>query len=292
MSRYLFGNLLTDFGSAGLNRGEQDDNKQYIQEILKEHDPHSTVSPFAIRWGCRYHLKEQGVPMFKKWDDEAMDWVSEKDSTHDPEKYADDDIFGYMTTEKGKLGQKGTGTTRQGALGTNRAISLTVYDGTKFTYYNSGEKNNLSIHTTNVHYTCYQYGFALDSRHLKEPSRIFNVIDSFIYLHKVGGHINDSLFDFSPASMVLRWTNDFCPRFLDCFREDENLGIIAPKLERRVKGGDIKPEELWIAGDIEENLQIENAHRFIGIKEAAANIKQKISEDLDVEIPESAKIKI
>ncbi|MEL7038735.1 MAG: hypothetical protein AAFO04_24455 [Cyanobacteria bacterium J06592_8] len=139
-----------------------------------------------------------------------------------------------METEAAKKNQKGTSNARQGALGKNRAISLTPYDGTTFTYYNIREKDNLSIHSKNVHNTCYQYCFALDSNHLVNKSRIINIIDSFIYLSQVGGHYNDSLFDFSPESMIFRWTNDCCPRYLYCFQYDNEQKVIVPKLVEQV----------------------------------------------------------
>lgn len=225
--RYLFGNLLTHHAPASLNRGENDGNEQLIQQIIWQDEPHSTISPFSIRWQVRYQFQEQGESVYQKWDKVQSIHIPQS-KTHDPTKYIDDDVMGFMVTEAAKQNQKGTSNARQGALGTNRAISLTPYDGTTFNYYNSGEKDKLSIHSSNVHNTCYQYCFALDSAHLINKSRILNVIDAFIYLGQVGGHVNDSLFDFSPESVIFRWTYDNCPRFLYCFEQDENKQIIAP----------------------------------------------------------------
>ncbi len=277
--RYLFGNLLTRYAPASLNRGENDRNQQLIQQILWHNDPHSTISPFSIRWKVRYQFQEQQQPVFEKWDNIQRTRIPQS-KQHNPQKYIDDDVMGFMTTEAAKKNQKGTSNARQGALGTNRAISLTPYDGTTFNYYNSGEKDKLSIHSTNVHNTCYQYCFALDSKHLVNPSRILNVIDAFIYLSQVGGHINDSLFDFSPESMILRWTNDNCPRFLYCFEQDENQQVVAPKLIEQVEAEDILPQELWIGGEITKRLNLEKTHSFRGIKAPAEDIKKVITKDL------------
>ena len=286
--RYLFGNLLTRYAPASLNRGENDGNEQLIQQFLWHNDPHSTVSPFSIRWKIRYQFQEQEQQVYEKWDDFQRTLIPQS-KQHNPQEYIDDDVMGFMVTEAAKKNQKGTINARQGALGTNRAISLTPYDGTTFNYYNSGEKDKLSIHSTNVHNTCYQYCFALDSKHLINPSRILNVIDAFISLSQVGGHINDSLFDFSPESMVLRWTNDNCPRFLYCFEQDENQEVIALKLIEQVEAEDIKPEELWIGGEVTKRLIFENAHIFRGIKKTAENLKVKITEDLKLPNEESKK---
>ncbi len=284
--RYLFGNLLTHYAPASLNRGENDGNEQLIQQILWHNDPHSTVSPFSIRWKVRYQFQEQEQQVYEKWDNSERTRIPQS-KLHNPQEYIDDDVMGFMTTEAAKKNQKGTSNARQGALGTNRAISLTPYDGTTFNYYNSGEKDKLSIHSTNVHNTCYQYCFAFDSKHLVNPSRILNVIDAFISLSQVGGHRNDSLFDFSPESMILRWTSDNCPRFLYCFEQNENQEVIAPKLTEQVEAEDIKPEELWIGGEITKRLNIENAHTFRGIKKTAENLKIKIIEDLKLSTEES-----
>ncbi|MEC4987106.1 MAG: type I-B CRISPR-associated protein Cas7/Cst2/DevR [Oscillatoria sp. PMC 1068.18] len=277
--RYLFGNLLTRYAPASLNRGENDGNEQLIQQILWHNDPHTTISPFSIRWKIRYQFQEQEQQVYEKWDNIQRTRIPQS-KQHNPQEYIDDDVMGFMVTEAGKNNQKGTSNARQGALGTNRAISLTPYDGTTFNYYNSGKKDKLSIHSTNVHNTCYQYCFALDSKHLINPSRILNVINAFISLSQVGGHINDSLFDFSPESMILRWTSDNCPRFLYCFEQDENQQVIVPKLIEQVEAEDIKPEELWIGGEITKRLNLEQAHIFRGIKATAEDIKQVITKDL------------
>jgi CRISPR-associated protein Cst2 len=281
--RYLFGNLLTHYAPASLNRGENDGNEQLIQQILWHDDPHTTISPFSIRWKVRYQFQEQGQPVYERWDEVQRIRIP-NGANRDPQKFIDDDVMGFMTTEAAKKDAKGTSKARQGALGTNRAISLTPYDGATFSYYNSREKDSLSIHRTNVHNTCYQYCFSLDSYHLIDKSRILNVIDAFTCLGQVGGHYNDSFFDFSPQSMVLRWTNDNCPRFLYCFELDKNNQIIAPQLIERVESGDILAQELWIGGEITKTLSIENAHIYRGIKSTAEALKTVIIKSLGMRI--------
>ena len=279
--QYLFGNLLTHYAPASLNRGENDGNEQLIQQILWHSEPHTTISPFSIRWKIRYQFEEQEQEVHEKWDDLQRIRIPQK-TPHNPQDFIDDDVMGFMVAEAAKKNQKGTINARRGALGTNRAISLTPYDGTTFNYYSSREKDNLSIHRTNVHNTCYQYCFALDAKHLMNQSRILNVIDAFIYLSQVGGHYNDSLFDFSPESMVLRWASDPCPRFLYCFEQDDNQQVIAPKLVEQVEAEDINSQELWIGGEITKRLNFEDSHVFRGIKATAKDIKKVIVRDLNL----------
>ncbi len=136
--RYLFGNLLTHHAPASLNRGENDGNEQLIQQIIWQDEPHSTVSPFSIRWKVRYQFQEKKEEVYEKWDKVQRIRVPQP-KPHSAEDFIDDDVMGFMVTESAKKNQKGTSNARQGALGTNRAISLTPYDGPTFNYYNSGE---------------------------------------------------------------------------------------------------------------------------------------------------------
>jgi len=102
----------------------------------------------------------------------------------------------------------------------------------------------------------------------------------------VAGNHSRFLYDFAPDSIVLRWTNDFSPRLLYCFTEDEGE-ISAPDLLRRVEAEDIDPNELWIAGaildtEIGEQLEAKGANVFKGVKSAVEDIKRKIQRDLEV----------
>jgi CRISPR-associated protein Cst2 len=83
----------------------------------------------------------------------------------------------------------------------------------------SGAKDRTSLHFHEYHNTRYQYGFALDPNHLKDKSRIFAVIDGLMSIRKVGGHNNVFCYDFSPESMVLRWTQKNSPHLFYCFEQ-------------------------------------------------------------------------
>lgn len=65
--------------------------------------------------------------MNRTFDPEA-DRYSFKDEKFNPEKYIDDDLFGYMDANKGKDNRNAT-TKRRGALEVSRAISLDPYWG-------------------------------------------------------------------------------------------------------------------------------------------------------------------
>ena len=50
----LFGNILTAYGVAANNLGENDRNVSKLQKLLWHGETHTTVSAEAIRWSLRY----------------------------------------------------------------------------------------------------------------------------------------------------------------------------------------------------------------------------------------------
>lgn len=179
----------------------------------------------------------------------------------------------------------GTTTERRGALEVNKAVSTLPFFGDITFNAASGEKGRTSLYSTEVHATRYQYGFAITPTYLQKRFRIHAVLDGLTSIGEVAGNHARFLFDFSPDSIVLRWTHDFSPRFLYCFQQDEYGNISAPELVRRVKAGDINPKELWIGGAISEylsDLGMENlgVKVFPGVKETVQNLKKVIAKDL------------
>jgi CRISPR-associated protein Cst2 len=181
---------------------------------------------------------------------------------------------------------------RTGALGVNRAFSLTPFDGGVTFNSKSGAKDSTSLHFIEFHNTRYQYVFALDCNHLKDKSRIFDVLDGLMSIRQVGGHNNVFCYDFSPESMVLRWTQDSSPDMFYCF---EQLKIkpgeyaepsISPSLIESVANEDIDPDELWIGGKIAKDFTLEKAHVNPGKKRTIAELKQVIAKDLQITLPQ------
>ena len=223
----------------------------------------------------------------------------------DPERFIDDDVLGYLraeaareevteevneeSSEKEDSEQASTRHhQRLGALGVNRAFSLTPFDGGITFNSKSGQKDRTSLHFIEFHNTRYQYVFGLDCNHLKDKSRIFGVLDGLMSIRKVGGHNNVFCYDFSPESMVLRWTKESSPEIFYCFEQLETRpGVyaeptISTDLIDLVIVEDIKPDELWIGGKIAKNLELENAHIHQGKKKLITELKQVIARDLEV----------
>lgn len=299
MSFHLFGNILTSYGTAANNRGENEGNITTLQKILWKGEVHTTVSAEAIRWALRYYWQTCGnsYQVNRRWDDDANDNIWQNENFDDT-IFIDDDVLGFMRAEaakaeasdepkvKGKkaAAPKGSTTAKRGVLEVTRAISTTPFSGDLTFNAASGKKSRTSLYGTEFHATSYQYGFALTPERLKEKSRILAVLDGLNSLGEVAGNHSRFLYDFSPESLVLRWTHDFSPRILYCFEENERE-ISIGELIRKVKNQDIDPQELWIAGAVTESEEVKKlkdsgVHIYSGIKSSVQSIKQVIARDL------------
>lgn len=349
MSKHLFGLIVTPYGPAANNRGENDGNITTLQKLLWKGEVHTTVSAEAIRWALRYYWERNGDQVNRQWNEEKHDhewrdpswtpWTSGDEELRRQPTFIDDDVMGFMLAEaastdgsdaldtlkddrkkleaqlkalskddlKSDAGKelkqqiaaiktkinvlsKGKADKRRGALEVTRAVSLSPFAGDITFNAKSGEKTNTSLYGTEIHATRYQYGIALTPGLLREGSRVSKVIDAIVSLREVGGNHSRFLFDFSPDSVVFRWTNDFAPRLLYSFDMDEKADLSFPALLQKVKDGDINAEELFIGGSIvhsfdrETRAALQGAHisngSGAGVKVAAEAVKQEIEKDI------------
>lgn len=184
---------------------------------------------------------------------------------------------------------KGKTDKRRGALEVTRAISLSPFAGDITFNAKSGEKTNTSLYGTEVHATRYQYGIALTPESLRDKSRVLNVVDAIISLREVGGNHSRFLFDFSPSSVVFRWTDDFAPRLLYGFEMEAEGQLSLPAILKKVASGDIAANELLIGGEIVETLDdeakktLEGAFIHSGVKAVMTELKRRITADLNLQ---------
>lgn len=325
---HLFGNILTIYGTAANNRGENEGNITTLQKINWKDEVHTTVSAEAIRWALRYYWQNTGYEVNRRWDENAQPLADHilQDTNFNNVRFIDDDVLGFMqieaarveageqsggeiqeaskgevqevsqdeetTSSKGK-GKKtsqrkrkerpqGRVTAKRGVLEVTRAVSLIPYGGNITFNAVSGTKGRTSLYGTEVHATRYQYGFALTPNSLQDRSRINAVLNGLISIGEVGGNHARFLYDFSPDSIILRWTHDFSPRFLYCFEQDEWGNISVPDLVRRVEAEDVDPKELWIGGAIARDLGNLGANVFPGVKKVVEELLKVITRDLQL----------
>lgn len=110
MSKHLFGLIVTPYGTAANNRGENEGNITTLQKILWKGEVCTTVSAEAIRWALRYYWQEEkGYQVNRQWDRDIDDhrwqdpswlpWTSPDKSVRSQPTFIDDDVMGFMLAE-------------------------------------------------------------------------------------------------------------------------------------------------------------------------------------------------
>ena len=122
-SRALTITFLTPVSFASLNGSDKEvDNMSSIKKITRDTERYPYVSAQAVRRALRDQLAVLEYPM-----SESVAATVKKGAAttlQDPEKYIDDDLFGFMGTEKDKAAQKRTSVIRVSPL-----ISMSKYEG-------------------------------------------------------------------------------------------------------------------------------------------------------------------
>jgi len=307
MSKHLFGLVVTPHGTAANNRGETEGNITTLQKILWQGEVHTTVSAEAIRFAIRWCWQRNNdkSALNRQWNDEASRHEWKDAGFTEWQKHVDDDVLGFMSAKAGpeegneaeqsgrRRRTRGTCDKRRGRLEVTRAISLTPFAGDiTFNAASPGATPSASStgvdpvpYGTELHATRYQYGFALTPEELHDKSRALDVVDALVSLSGVAGNQARFLFDFSPDSIILRWTDDFAPRILYGFTLDGKGRLTIPAILRRLEAEDIDPQEVVVGGSIEgladgKTLKDKGAHVVGGVKTAAKEIKARIKKDL------------
>lgn len=114
---------------------------------------------------------------------------------------------------------------------------------------------------------------------------MLDVVNAIISLSEVAGNQSRFLYDFSPDSVIFRWTDDFAPRLLYGFQPDAGGHLSAPEIIRRVASGDIVSNELIIGGSLAEladgkTLSEKGCCVLPGVKAAAEEVKSRIKKSL------------
>jgi CRISPR-associated protein Cst2 len=281
MSKHLFITVVTPTAVAANNRGEGDGSTlSTLQKITRGSDQYTTVSAEAIRWGLREFFQNSDEPSTNRTFNPDTDRYTLKNERFSAKDFIDDDLFGYMDAKKGKDNEDAT-TKRRGALEVSRAISLDPYWGDIAFGSKGGEKGKTSIHSTEVHCTAYQYTVALTPESLKDPKRAILALDAISAVRHVGGNHSRFLFDFRPASIAIRITEDPSPWIMDCFKRlGDSVGCA--RLVRLVQVGDVKANELIVGGEIADTPYREQLEQLgvkvcPGVKEVIALAKASLN---------------
>lgn len=312
-THYLYGTILTSEAVAANNRGDNIGNTTTLQKVFHQDDLHTSVSAEAIRFALRYRfqLEDPGsVNRSYNSSDGKVNLIDAKRQDWNPEAdqvFIDDDIMGFMDAQaaekekedevdieeeadapKGKKKEKPKGKTtkRQSPLAVGRAVSLRPYRGELSFNCLSGEKKKgqLSLYSAEMHTTEYQYSFALNLGDVVKKAHIYKLIDAIIDPPQVAGNHSRFAYDFSPESIILRFTNAHSSKIQNCFEHDQkNRTYTIEKLIKRVESGDIPVDELIVGGDVYHTEEGEKLKElgvmaiFPGIIAAANAVRQRIA---------------
>jgi CRISPR-associated protein Cst2 len=223
----LFATILTYPAPSANYRGESELNRAIIQKVTDGRFDYPIISPEAMRNALREILARYGLPMNRRrLHDEEQLAVTFKDYP-DPERYADDFLFGYLVAASGKERQRILGELkkagreggftfkRDSILRMNLAKGLEPYrHNAVFTQsplsaqgsaYQNATTSALLHRETAV--TAFQYPLAINLNEC-EPHRDWAraLLKAIGELSNVAGNHARSYFEMAPASVVVRLT--------------------------------------------------------------------------------------
>lgn len=119
---------LTPVSFASLNGSDKEaDNISSIKKIKVGKEDYPYVSSQAVRRALRNQLEVLGRTLSEG---EAAKIVKGAATTkQEPDKYIDDDLFGYMGTEEAAAGKKGKATKRTSVVRVSPLVALNPYQG-------------------------------------------------------------------------------------------------------------------------------------------------------------------
>ncbi len=286
----LFATVLTHPAPTANYRGESELNRTVIQKITDGRAEYPIVSPEAMRNALREILSgpRYGLPANRKRihptageGDEKQQLAVKYAEYPDPDKFADDFLFGYLLAVKNeelnklrKAKGKDFPLKRDSILRMNLAKGLEPYRHvTVFTQSPMFHKDNAwkvggdggtssaLLHRETAD-TAFQYPFALnceDSR--AKPEWATKLLDAIGELAGASGNHARSLYFMAPASIVIRLTEQLCPGYEQyhfTVRRDPSTNdrIYESRVISRLlsDGNPLPKEEFYIGGEIVDRL--------------------------------------
>jgi CRISPR-associated protein Cst2 len=242
-SKALTITFLTPVSFASLNGSDKEvDNMSSIKKITRNIEQYPYVSAQAVRRALRDQLAVLEYPM-----SESVAATIKKGAAttlQDPEKYIDDDLFGFMGTEKDKAAQKRTSVIRVSPL-----ISMSKYEGdldfgTNYMGVKAGGTPN--IYETEIHSGTYRgtllieldrvgqgEGFSHPLTGAEKADRVKALLAAFQNLWS-SGRQSRFLADISPKFLAAALMSVKTPIFLETLIPSA-VGIETASLEETLK---------------------------------------------------------
>lgn len=226
----LFATVLTYPAPSANYRGESEMNRTVIQKITDGRFDYPIISPEAMRNALREILKTYGLPCNRERQHDEDQLAVRFADYPDPDKYADDHLFGYLVAASGKDREKirkeiaekrskkaadGFTFKRDSVLRMNLAKALEPYRfnavftqsplSAKDSAYKNADTSAL-LHRETAH-TAFQYPIALSGDDCKaKPDWVKSLLKAVGELSEVAGNHARSYFEMAPASIVVRLT--------------------------------------------------------------------------------------
>lgn len=262
----LFATVLTYPAPSGNYRGESEENRTVLQKITKEGQKYAVVSPESLRNALRETLILLNQPNNRTRLHDQDQLAVEFKEYPNPEKYADDFLFGYLVAKTDDVKKmKPTPAKRDSIFRCNMAVALSPYKyDTVFhqSPLNSKTKDNDKTFWSNastsallhreITHTAFQYPFALSQQDcLAKPEWSKALLKAISQLNGVAGGHARAYYEFAPRSVVVRLT----PKLVAGYKTygfDENGDF--PELNRLGNRDDqecdLPGDEFWIGGEI------------------------------------------
>jgi CRISPR-associated protein Cst2 len=289
----IYGCVVTPQDLSSNNRGESIGNLSCLQKVQVGAKEYTRVSSEAIK------LAVLETVIASQWDETNREWdpcsrVSSWKDHRDPAKYFDDDLFGFLRAEAVRIEetpqdidtddnkkdkkktkapkQRGESLARKGAFEINAAISTSpflgdvTFNATSAAKVDSkGNSNKTSLYATEMHWTRYQWGFAINPFSVIKKERINILLRAIADISSVAGNHSRFKFDFSPQAIAMRVTYHCAPKIFKTFSCEGN-DIRATELIKLVQWGEIDPKELYLGGSVNdqdmEELKQMGAHCY------------------------------
>lgn len=271
----LFATILTYAAPAGNYRGESEENRTILQKISKNGSKYAVISPESMRNAMRETLILMNQPNNRTRVHDADQLAVEFKEYPNPNKYADDFLFGYMVakTEDAKaMKKKDLPPKRDSILRCNMAVALNPYKYDAVFHQsplNVKNKNNDKSFWSNantsallhreVTHTAFQYPFALAQRDcLEQPEWTRALLQTIAQLNNVAGGHARAYYEFAPRSVFARLTPKLVAGYKTYgFDEVGNFAEINRIGKSSDQDCDLPGDEFWLGGEIVRNLDDE-----------------------------------
>jgi CRISPR-associated protein Cst2 len=305
----LFGTILTYTAPSANYRGESAENRAVIQKITRGRFEHAIISPEAIRNALRETLAALGEDCNReRLDDEEQLAVKFKDYP-DANKYIDDFFMGWLVAASGKDRESirkelkarkrdpdQFSFKRDSVLRMNMAVALEPYrhdsvftqspqDKTSKDVKSHINVENAQLLHRETTFTAFQFPFALnltDCR--KKAAWTKTLLKAIGELNDVAGNHARSYFEFAPASIVVRLTNQLVAGYNTYgFSIPEDGKHTLPEIVDGILKDDYAGSEFYLGGKLVKDLSEETIKALTAKGAKLYRSPQKLLEQVSVD---------